>query len=276
MLINTFRHIPGIGPATEEKLWNHGIRTWEDAMLRPGSISKKAHTIQEGVKTSIGHLENKNAKYFEDLLPPNQHFRLFPEFRDTCVFLDIETTGLSTQSTITTIALYDGSSTRYYVQGKNLDTFLDDIQKYQVLVTYNGKSFDLPFIQEYFNCRLPHAHIDLRYILKSLGLAGGLKKCEKAMGIHRQELDGVDGYFAVLLWKEYQKTNNTRALDTLLAYNIEDVINLETLMVKAYNLKIKETCFSNSHGIPEPPKAINPVKPDKQIIQELKSTYYQW
>ncbi|MCP3941298.1 MAG: ribonuclease H-like domain-containing protein [Desulfobacteraceae bacterium] len=276
MLINTFSHIPGIGYATEERLWNSGIRTWKDAIHQPDHTGKKNHIFQKGVQASIDHLKNKNAKYFEDLLPPNQHFRLFPEFRDNCVFLDIETTGLSNTSTITTIATYDGRSTRYYVQGKNLDCFIKDIQQYQVLVTYNGKTFDLPFIQEYFNCQLPHAHIDLRYILKSLGLKGGLKKCEKAMGIDRQELDGVDGYFAVLLWEEYQKNNNSKALDTLLAYNIEDVINLETLMIKAYNLKIKDTCFSNSHGIPIPPKACNPIKPDIDIIQKLLSTHHQW
>jgi len=276
MLINTFSHIPGIGPSTEKKLWDAGIRTWKDAALCPGNLGKKAPAIQRGINTSLGHLENKNAKYFEDLLPASQHFRLFPEFRDTCVFLDIETTGLEATSIITTIALYDGYSTRYYVQGKNLDAFMADIQNYQVIVTYNGKTFDLPFIQKQFNCRLPHAHIDLRYILKSLGFAGGLKKCERAMGIDRQDLDGVDGYFAILLWEEYQRSCNPKALDTLLAYNIEDVINLETLMVKAYNLKIKETCFSKSHSIPEPPKAVNPVKPDRQIIQKIKSTYYSY
>ena len=276
MLINTFSHIPGIGPSTEEKLWNNGIRTWEDALLQSDALGKKAPGIQREIKTSLGHLKNKNAKYFEDLLPASQHFRLFPEFRDTCVFLDIETTGLETTSTITTIALYDGTSVRYYVQGKNIDAFLEDIRQYQVIVTYNGKTFDLPFIRNHFNCQLPHAHIDLRYILKSLGFKGGLKKCERAMGIDREELDGVDGYFAILLWEEYQKTKNPKALDTLLAYNIEDVINLETLMVKAYNLKVKDTCFSGSHTMPEPPKAVNPVTPDRQIIRELKSAYYQW
>jgi uncharacterized protein YprB with RNaseH-like and TPR domain len=276
MLINTFSHIPGIGPATEEKLWNDGIRTWEDALSRPEDIGKKTDVIQKGVKTSIGHLKNKNAKYFEKHLPSNQHYRLFREFRESSVFLDIETTGLETTSTITTIAMYDGSATKYYVQGKNLDAFLDDIQNYQVIITYNGKTFDIPFIQKHFNCTLPHAHIDLRYILKSLGLKGGLKKCEKAMGIDRGELDGVDGYFAILLWNEYKQTHNPRALDTLLAYNIEDVINLETLMIRAYNLKIKETCFLNSHTIPEPPKAINPIKPDAQIIKKLLSSYHQF
>jgi uncharacterized protein len=276
MLINTFSHIPGIGPATEEKLWNSGIRTWKQALFQSEAVGKKASGIQQGVQTSIAQLENKNARYFENLLPASQHFRLFPEFRDTCVFLDIETTGLETTSAITTIALYDGTCVRYYVQGKNLDAFLGDIQQYQVIVTYNGKTFDLPFIQNHFQCQLPHAHIDLRYILKSLGFAGGLKKCERAMGIDRQELDGVDGYFAILLWEEYQKNRNPKALDTLLAYNIEDVINLEILMVKAYNLKIKDTCFSGSHTIPEPPKATNPLVPDRQIIRELKSAYYRW
>jgi len=275
MLKNTFCHLPGIGAATEEKLWNTGILNWEDALNQANNLEKKKHVIQEGIKKSIEHLDNKNAKYFEQLLPASQQFRFFSEFRDSCVFLDIETTGLETDATITTIALYDGLTTRYYVQGKNLDTFLTDIKKYQVIVTYNGKCFDLPFIQNYFNCQLPHGHIDLRYILKSLGFKGGLKKCEKAMGIDRQELDGVDGYFAVLLWEEYQKNNNLKALDTLLAYNIEDVINLETLMIKAYNLKIKETCFSDSHTIPEPPKAMNPMKPDPQVLQKLKSAYYQ-
>ena len=29
MLTNTFCHIPGIGPKTEEKLWNAGIHNWD-------------------------------------------------------------------------------------------------------------------------------------------------------------------------------------------------------------------------------------------------------
>lgn len=43
------------------------------------------------------------------------------------------------------------------------------------------------------------------------------------------------GFFAVLLWQEFQQTGNIKALETLLVYNIEDVVNLETLMVLAYN-----------------------------------------
>jgi len=54
-------------------------------------------------------------------------------------------------------------------------------------------------------------------------------------------LSDIDGFFAVLLWNEYRKSGSQKALDTLLAYNVQDTVNLESLMVTAYNLKIKET-----------------------------------
>lgn len=31
MLEHTFVHIPGIGKATEQRLWEQGIRTWAEA-----------------------------------------------------------------------------------------------------------------------------------------------------------------------------------------------------------------------------------------------------
>lgn len=47
----------------------------------------------------------------------DQHWRLFPDFRQRLVYLDIETTGMgSPADTITTIALYDGRTVRWYVQ----------------------------------------------------------------------------------------------------------------------------------------------------------------
>jgi len=62
----------------------------------------------------------------------------------------------------------------------------------------------------------------------------------------RGDLSDVDGFFAVLLWNEYQKTGNQKALDTLLAYNVQDTVNLESLMVTAYNMKLKETSNSSA------------------------------
>jgi len=214
----------------------------------------------------------KNPVYFEGLLSASLGWRIFPEFRDRTVYLDIETDGLdSYYGHITTIALYDGSDIYWYVQGKNLDDFINDIAKYQVIVTYNGKTFDIPFIQSYFRIKLPQAHIDLRYMLASLGYKGGLKRCEKALGLGRGDLEGIDGAFAPLLWKEYQIRNSRAALETLLAYNIEDVVNLETLMVKAYNLKIAATPFAKSHLIPLPALPPIPFEPHHPTVEKIRT-----
>src|SRR5262249_48058816 len=157
--------------------------------------------------------------YFADKLPPNQHWRLYWDFHESCAFVDIETTGLSSFDEITTIALYDGQTVRYYVNGENLDQFSSDILDYSLLITYSGKSFDVPFIQRHFNIRVPQAHIDVRYPLQSIGLKGGLKACERALGLDRTDLEGLSGEVAPLLWDEYRRRKNVKALETLLAYN---------------------------------------------------------
>ena len=83
-------------------------------------------------------------------------------------------------------------------------------------------------------------------------------------------MEGIDGYFAVLLWNDYRINHNPKALETLLAYNIQDVVNLEILMVLSYNLKLKETPFVQSHQIASPTQPGIPFKADKRIIEGIK------
>lgn len=228
-------------------------------------------SIINGIEESINHLEIDNPAYFSNQLPANQSWRLFPEFRKSTVYLDIETTGLERDyNDITTIALYDGTTIQTYVQGQNLDDFVDDIQKYNVIVSYNGKCFDIPFIEQYFNIQLNHAQIDLRYVLGSLGYKGGLKGCERQLGMDRGDLSDVDGFFAVLLWNEYKKSWNQKVLDTLLAYNVQDTVNLENLMVTAYNLKLKATPFYHTHRMPSPSVPDNPYVADLKTVDTIK------
>ena len=277
MLKNTFQHIPGIGKKTEERIWSAGAEDWS-CLDKPHHINlprKKIETLAACCRESRVQFARENPVYFEDLLSASLGWRLFPEFRDHSVYLDIETDGLdSYYGHITTIALYDGTDIFWYVKGKNLDDFVADIKKYKVVITYNGKTFDIPFIREYFHIKLPHAHIDLRYVLASLGFKGGLKRCEKALGIGRGALEGIDGAFAPLLWKEYQVYNSKKALETLLAYNIEDVVNLETLMVLAYNLKIADTPFAKTHLIPLPQLPEIPFKPHRQTVEKIKARVF--
>jgi hypothetical protein len=273
MLRNTFLHIPGVGLKTEQDIWSGGILSWDD-LFRAGSAHfspKKRDLIHQCLEDSKNQLATGNPRHFAEKIPAKQHWRFFPEFRESTAYLDIETTGLdSWNNEITTIALYDGKEIFTYVQGQNLDAFEEDIQRYKVIVTYNGKCFDVPFMESYFRMKVPQVHIDLRYLLRSLGYTGGLKGCEKKAGIDRKELEGVDGYFAVLLWQDYQRTKNEKALETLLAYNVEDVVNLETLMLLSYNLKVKETPFARTHQLPCPPAPQIPFKANLEMIERIR------
>jgi hypothetical protein len=86
----------------------------------------------------------------------------------------------------------------------------------------------------------------------------------------RGDLSDVDGFFAVLLWNEYHKSGNKKALNTLLAYNVQDTVNLESLMVTAYNMKLKGTPFFHSHLIPSPRMPVNPYTADLETVDRIK------
>jgi hypothetical protein len=92
----------------------------------------------------------------------------------------------------------------------------------------------------------------------------------------RGDLSDIDGFFAVLLWDEYQRTGDQMALDTLLAYNIQDTINLENLMVTAYNMKLKDTPFHDTHLIPESPPPANPYSVDLETVDKIKRSPQYW
>jgi hypothetical protein len=279
MLQNTFVHLPGIGINTELSLWQRGIHSWDSFCDEQGlNLAPFGRGRYEALR---GRLEKcrerlcaRDPAHFAAALRPQLLWRLFAEFRDCAAYLDIETTGLGGPSDhITTAALYDGRQVFYYVYGDNLDLFARDLEKYRLLITYNGSCFDLPFIRNQFGIAVDHVHIDLRYLLSSLGYRGGLKGCERSLGLDRAELNGVDGYFAVLLWYEYAERGNAKALETLLAYNIADTVNLENLMVRAFNMKLSETPFQELKiPLPRPPAV--PFKPDTALIAELRHRFF--
>lgn len=269
MLKQTFCHIAGIGYVSERRLWNKGVTTWEKLAGNARLITRISDgEIREILDQSQAALAD-NPLFFADRLKRSDGWRLFPHFRENSVYLDIETSGLGHESEITTIALYDGTEVRTYVNGQNLNDFLDDIEQYQVVITYNGISFDIPVIERYFRTHLNQAQIDLRYVLAQLGCHGGLKGCEKQMGINRGMLDGIDGSCAVHLWAEYERHSNDAALETLLAYNVEDAVNLERLLVEAYNRNVARTPFAPELALPSPESPRLIYQPDPELLSRM-------
>ncbi|MDY6863899.1 MAG: ribonuclease H-like domain-containing protein [Thermodesulfobacteriota bacterium] len=248
MLKNTFIHIPGVGFKTEKKIWEKDIFSWDDFFKKFKSIgfTKEMNSrITQYLNLSNDALTGVDIKFFAETMPKFQMWRLYKEFEYNTVFLDIETTGLSLlNDDITIIGLFDGKDTKIFIKDQNFHNFMEKIQEYLLLVTYNGSNFDIPFIWKTFkSIALPPVHIDLRYLLRRVGYSGGLKAIEKKVGIPRNwEVENVDGFEATLLWREYLK-GNLKALELLIKYNIEDIKNLKKLLEFGYNKMVCQSGF---------------------------------
>ena len=154
-------------------------------------------------------------------------------------YIDIETTGLySGQSDITVIGIgleKNGKCQliQLYEDKLSPQSLLDSLRYVEEIYSYNGSRFDLPFINARLGVNLKQylPHTDLMYKCWKNNLKGGLKVVERKLGINRRLTD-INGFMAVKLWYDYANNNNRQALDTLLEYNSEDVLNLKTLREK--------------------------------------------
>jgi len=239
MLEKTFVHIPGVGYVTERRLWERGICCWGDALAcagTPGAFSaERWGLVQDHCGESKSRLEARDYRYFAQTLAPKDHWRACQHFRHKIGYLDIETDGGCDASAITVIGIYDGVRVKSFVRGENLEEFAEEINRYALVVTFNGATFDLPFLRRAFpGVPLDQLHVDLRYMLARLGYRGGLKQIEREVGLAReQEIAGLSGEDAVVLWNEYRR-GSAEALELLLKYNAADVVNLEALLDLAY------------------------------------------
>lgn len=233
MLTQYFSHIDGISPSFEKKLREKGIQRWDDFLEQRHLLAEVPKAKLEKITNSISAckeaLAKNNLPFFKNLLKPKELWRLFPMGK--IAYVDIETTGLSRWSDeITLIGIYDGTLSHLYVNGKNLQEAKDKLKEFDIVVTFNGKQFDIPFIEHHFSHKYDFIHLDLRYMLKELGLQGGLKSIENQLGINRDtDLSGIDGFEAVRLWYQY-KRGNQGALQKLLRYNEQDIVNLKALL----------------------------------------------
>ncbi len=235
LLRSTFLHLPGVGPVTEAELWRHGITSWERFRavgFVPGVSAERRRRLEGELDRAEAALRARDAAWFARRLPVAEHWRLYPEFRNLTAFLDIETTGLSPyQGIVTVVAVHTPGTTRSFIADDNLEELPAYLRRFQLLVTFNGLFFDVPFLEHRFpQLTVPSAHIDLRFTLRRLGLTGGLKRIEQELGLgDRTGVEGVFGLDAVRLWEEYRR-GSPAALERLVRYNRADTVNLEPLL----------------------------------------------
>ncbi len=240
MLEATFQISTGIDWRMERRLWRSGIKRWQD-LLDLGShphISKRhLRKLKKKIMKYKTALKNENFEYFLTEIPSGLVWRAFPNLIRKILYFDVEATGLNKdEDEITTISTYDGENIRCFVNGDNLSDFPDYADEFSAICTFDGERLDIPLINKQLGYYFSHIHFDLFQLSRILGVRGGLKKIERRMGVDRDPLiKEINGKSAIFLWKEYQKSRDNRFLETLLAYNIEDVIHLEEMLYLFYN-----------------------------------------
>ncbi len=275
MIRHSFCHCPGLGEATERRLWEAGITAWSDATA--DRLPPRHRRLPDWLAASEEALTTHDYRPFGRLLGGRHAWRWFDLLRDRAVYLDIETTGGPPgRDAVTVVACYDGREATCFVADENLHEFPLYVSEFELLVTYNGRTFDVPHLRARFAAlRLPPVHLDLRYPLAALGYRGGLKAIEIATGLARDDgLTGVDGWFAVLLWERHQR-GDARALPTLLRYAAEDVMGLEPLAELAYN------DLSGPLPVPSPTLGPTPRRPldwpySLELLTELHTVRAAW
>lgn len=175
---------------------------------------------------------------------------IFEKYRmDSTSYFDIETTGFDKiENTIILISLgwftniNNFHVKQYYAdkiteEKKILESFKNDIVKFNSWCSYNGKAFDEPFIEARMlkndiAFEAPLKHIDLYRLIrpyyKQLGMSRcNLKSVEKYAGVDRK--DKIDGGLSVELYYQYLESQDEEIKRVIMLHNFEDVLNLPKL-----------------------------------------------
>ena len=275
MLCRTFIHLPRVGVVTEKALWDAGISTWRDFLQcgsPPSRVRRDYSELCRLLQVSTTRLEEYDGAFFHSCLPRRECWRLYADFRHRAAFLDIETTGLSIENSyITMVGVLDSAGYTAYVRDDNLEDLPGALKRYDLIVTYNGTVFDLPYVEHRFGPVFKHAaHLDLRFPLRRLGYGGGLKAIEGRLQVGRSSnLAGLSGFDAVLLWHMWQR-GDVGALDTLIRYNAEDVASLPALGDIAYNQLLARLPVSQT-PLEHRPRPVLDLPYDPDVVRRLHS-----
>ncbi|MHC4561281.1 MAG: ribonuclease H-like domain-containing protein [Planctomycetota bacterium] len=165
------------------------------------------------------------------------------------LFFDLETTGLSSSPLFLIGAMVweDGRLvTRQYFardysqEGGVVELFLALATERKLLVTFNGKTFDAPFVRTRaaangISCALAHAHLDLLHAARRVW-KGRLPDCKlQTLERHicgRARHDDIPGHLIPDAYHAYVRTGNAAQMVNVLEHNFLDLVTLADIMTR--------------------------------------------
>ena len=232
MIQQSFIFLEKVGRKKEQKIFQQA-KNWQQFLNKDkikGIATKKKFQYDRQIQEAQKSLKEEKPEYFVNRLPKKEMWRLYNYFKEDCCFLDIE---VDSKGQIIIVGISNDYSTKTFVAGINLDknSIQKELQKYKIIITFNGGAFDLPKLRKQLQLRLTQPHIDLKPLCVNLGLKGGLKEIERILQLKRpQNLQGSP----VSLWKAFHASGDKEYLDLLIQYNNEDCENLRAIINKVY------------------------------------------
>ena len=183
-----------------------------------------------------------------------------------CRVFDIETTGLSPAMDMIISASFidpDGSGlTQYFTEDPaseyiTVTRILEELSGCDAVITYNGNSFDLPFIYSRARklCITGPRHflrkIDIYRWLKSYWqLAPSMESLrqvavEEALGLSECRTDRINGGECIPLYSDYLSRGTEKSKELILLHNADDVRQLAAITQKLSFLPYHRIAFEN-------------------------------
>lgn len=242
LLFYSFSQIKGISIQKEKDYWSAGETLYSIA----DSLSTQQSLFGDGdcdhdILRSIHALQNHDVTFFQNRLDHKYYYRIAYSFPRDVMFLDIETTGLSTvYHYVTCIGWILNGEYGYWLQGMDSEHFRSAFRSAKMIVTFNGTMFDCKFLDYVFLTDefSKKANLDLMFLCRRFGLTGGQKEIERYIGFSRpQSLKGTDGKEAIALWYAFLFGKQS-ALKRLIEYNFYDILGMVYILDRVFFGKI--------------------------------------
>ena len=248
-IISDLKILHGIGPVREQALKQQGYTTIEKLQKHP-IWKKPARNFIKMINTKeVGPIQNWLWKRLPKSHPLLHHLAGFCNDEDFAI-IDIETLGLSERPIILIGIANPGKEsvcTKQFLLRDIQDepsaiwSLISQLEPHFSMITYNGKSFDIPYIKQrlaYYglDAALENPHFDLLHFTRR-ALSHKLENCrldtvESYLGIER-EID-IPGALVPHFYDLYLKTGNIGPLVAIVKHNKQDLITLGTLFSKLY------------------------------------------